>query len=71
MGDQQYLEVGEDALDLLRVPQVAKRLGISEASVWRLASSGELKSLKIGRARRVAPEDIAAYIAGLRQGASG
>jgi len=69
MRDQQYLEVGEEAPDLLRVPQVAERLGVSPKTVWRLVAAGEIESVKIGRARRIAPEDIAAYVAGLRQDA--
>lgn len=68
MGDQQYVEVGEEALDLLRVPEAARRMSLSARTVWRLIYSGELESVKIGRARRVAPDDVAAYIARLRRG---
>jgi excisionase family DNA binding protein len=64
---REYVEVGEEALGLLRVPEVAKRLAVSEVTVWRLIYSGELKSVKIGRARRIVPDDIAAYVAGLRE----
>jgi excisionase family DNA binding protein len=65
---REYVEVGEEALDLLRVRDVAKRLAVSEVTVWRLIRSGELESVKIGRSRRVAPAEVAAYVAGLRQG---
>lgn len=53
--------VGEDDTDLLRVPQVAKMLHVSEVTVWRLVGSGELESIKVGRSRRIAPEAVAAY----------
>lgn len=57
------IEVGEDGTELLKVPQVAKRLGVSEPTVWRLVGSGELESLKVGRSRRIAPASLEAYIA--------
>lgn len=66
-----YTDVGLDALDLLTVPQVADLLGVSPRTVRRLIYSAELKSVKIGTAVRVAPEDLAAYIAGLRQAEPG
>jgi excisionase family DNA binding protein len=50
--------VGEDDTDLLKVPQVAKMLSLSEVTVWRLIGSGVLESLKLGRSRRIAPEAV-------------
>jgi excisionase family DNA binding protein len=70
VSDPGYTDVGLDALRLLKVPQVATILGVSDKTVWRLVASGELPSVKIGQARRVVPEDLAAYIARLRRGAS-
>ena len=35
---------------LLKVPVVAERLGLGVARTWELVASGELPSLKIGRA---------------------
>jgi len=56
--------VGEDDTDLLKVPQVAKRLGVSEPTVWRLIGGGELESVVVGaRSRRVSPAAIDAYLA--------
>lgn len=56
-------EVGEDDNGLLRVPQVAKRLGVSQPTVWRLIKSGELDSIKVSaRSRRIAPEVVEAYL---------
>ena len=55
-------EVGEDGSGLLRVPQVAKMLGVSEPTVWRMLRSGELESIRVGaRSRRVSPEAVEAY----------
>jgi excisionase family DNA binding protein len=47
---------------LLSPEQVAHRLGVSPRSVRRLLGSGELPSVKIGGARRVAADDIVNYI---------
>lgn len=54
-------EVGENGTDLLKVPQVAKMLKVSEVTVWRLVGSGELESIKVGRSRRIDPEAVEAY----------
>lgn len=66
------VEVGEEALDLLTVPDVAVRLRLSKATIWRLIYAEEkepgtgLESVKVGRSRRVAPEAIVAYKERLR-----
>lgn len=61
-------DVGEEALDLLRVPDVALRMRLSKATIWRLIYEWEktggrdgLESIKVGRSRCVAPEWIDAY----------
>lgn len=74
------MEVGEEALYLLTVPEVATRLRLSEVTVWRLIRAWRenpgtgLESVKSGRSRRVPPEAVAAYKAKLleesRQGAA-
>jgi excisionase family DNA binding protein len=59
--------VGEDDTGLLKVPQVAKRLGVSEVTVWRLIRKGKtgdgdgLESIQVGRSRRVSPDVVEAY----------
>jgi excisionase family DNA binding protein len=53
--------VGEDDTGLLKVPQVAKKLGVSVPTVWRLVGSGELDSIKVGRSRRIDPDEVEAY----------
>ena len=56
-----------EATRLLRVPEVAKILGISEGDTRRKIYSGELVSIKIGkRAVRVAQADLEAFIASRR-----
>jgi excisionase family DNA binding protein len=52
----------ESELRLLRVRQVADRLGLGTSQVWEMISSGELDSLKIGAARRVRSDVVDAYI---------
>lgn len=54
--------VGEDDAGLLKVPQVAKMLGVSQPTVWRLIGRGELDSILVStRSRRVKPEAVEAY----------
>ena len=56
------------ALDLLQrktlmtVKEVMEVLRVSESTVKKKAASGELPSVKIGRARRFRPEDVYRYI---------
>jgi excisionase family DNA binding protein len=55
-------EVGEDGSGLLMVPQVARMLGVSEPTVWRMLRRGELESILVGaRSRRVSPEVVEEY----------
>ncbi len=49
-------------LALLTKRQAAERLGISERSVEREIREGRLRSLRIGKARRVDPRDLERYI---------
>lgn len=57
-----------DAMDgdsgrLLRIEAVAKRLSVSRSMAWKLIDSGVLRSVRIGRAVRVLPSDLEAYLA--------
>ena len=47
---------------LLKVPEVAQRLGISRAKVYELIAGGQLPSVKIGGCRRVRSRDLAAFV---------
>lgn len=62
-------DVGNEALDLLTVSEVATRLRLSIPTIRRLIRSGELESVKVGSARRVAPEAIIDYKKQLRESA--
>jgi excisionase family DNA binding protein len=52
----------------LRVPEAAAVLGIGRRSVWRLISTGELASVRLGgRSRRILRDDLDSYLASLRR----
>jgi len=55
--------IAEDQVRLLTVQQVADRLAISEREVYRMISTGELASFKLGRKRRVELAELARFIA--------
>lgn len=50
------------ARTLLTVEEAAEQLGIGRTSMYRLVSSGEIESVRIGRLRRVPKDAISAYI---------
>ena len=57
-----------DAVDggsdpLLRIEQIAELLSVSRSMAWKLIDSGALRSVRIGRAVRVRPADLEAYLA--------
>lgn len=54
----------------LTVAETADELRVSTRTVYNLLASGELKSLKIGRSRRILRSTVDAYLAALeRKGA--
>jgi excisionase family DNA binding protein len=58
-------DVGDEALKLYSVPEVARLLSLSKSTIWRLIAAGELESVKRGRSRRIAAEAVADYKASL------
>lgn len=62
-------ESGNDQQDglLLTVEETARRLRMGRTLVYRLISSGELESVKVGRLRRVPAECLPEYVAALRR----
>lgn len=48
---------------LLRLGEVAERLSISRSMAWKLIATRELRAVRIGRALRVRPADLEAYLA--------
>jgi len=47
---------------LLKVSEVADRLGLSQRKIWSLASEGALPKVRIGAAVRFDPRDVDALI---------
>jgi excisionase family DNA binding protein len=47
---------------LLRIDEVAERLAISRSMAWKIVTYGQLRAVRIGRAVRVRPADLEAYI---------
>jgi excisionase family DNA binding protein len=52
---------------LLTVEEAARSLRLGRTLVYRLISSGELESVKVGRLRRVPAECLPEYVATLRR----
>ncbi len=52
--------------NLLTVQQAAERLGVSFWTVYRLARSGQLASIRLGRRRLFAEEDLEKLIRATR-----
>ncbi len=48
--------------DLLRPPEVARKLALSVPTIYRLAQLGKLVCVKGGRAVRFRPADVDRYI---------
>lgn len=54
---------GHDEELLLTIPQVAKRLKVSDYRTYELARQGILRSVRLGKSVRVRPSDLDEYIA--------
>jgi excisionase family DNA binding protein len=50
---------------LLRPEEVAKALAIGRTAVFELIRTGELRSVKIGKSRRIPADAVVEYVAGL------
>jgi excisionase family DNA binding protein len=55
---------------LYTVPEAAAVLSLGDSKTWELISSGELESVRIGRARRIPRDALWRYVASLRTGDS-
>ncbi|MGE5764441.1 MAG: helix-turn-helix domain-containing protein [Mycobacterium leprae] len=51
---------------MYRPDEVAEIVGISRSKIYMLLASGELRSVAIGRSRRITREDLERYIERLR-----
>ena len=47
---------------LWSAPESAKALAISAKTLWRMTKDGQIPSVRIGRAVRYSPKDIAAWV---------
>jgi excisionase family DNA binding protein len=57
---------GAPAVAILATPEeAAKALRLGRSKVYELIETGELKSIKIGRSRRIRWNDLTAYVDGL------
>ncbi len=50
---------------LLRPEEAAKALGVGRSTVFELIRAGELRSVKIGKLRRIPSEAVRQYVEGL------
>ena len=50
---------------LLKIPEVMERLAVGQTKVYELMSTGELRSVKVGRSRRVPSDDLDRFMATL------
>ena len=62
------LVVDESALQLLSVAETARRLGVSNRTVWRLVHADPpiLASITVGRRRLIPATEVRAFIDGRR-----
>jgi excisionase family DNA binding protein len=49
---------------LLTVSEVAQALRVSNMTVYRLVSAGDLPALRVGRSVRLRPADVESYLSG-------
>ena len=56
-----------EPLLLYTVVRAAELLSVSQRAVERLVASGELKSVRVGRLRRIAASDLHAFVEDKRQ----
>lgn len=56
---------------LLRPSDAARALAISPRKLWELTNRGDVPAVRIGRAVRYAPSDLAEWIEAQRQGGRG
>lgn len=65
MPKQKYRPDPNSERDLYPIPDVAHRLGISEANVWQLVADGRIASVKLGRRRLVPRLALESFVASL------
>lgn len=66
VGAEDVAPQDDDVVHVLELDEVAARLRLSTRQVERLVADGELPVVRIGRAVRVDPDDLKAFIAARR-----
>ena len=51
---------------LINVEEAARRLGIGRSHIYRYIESGRLRSVRLGRSRRVSPRDLETFVDQIR-----
>jgi excisionase family DNA binding protein len=59
-----------DQGELITVQAAAERLAVSRWMIYRLICDQQVKSVRIGRCRRIVRQSLADYVAGLIDGAA-
>jgi excisionase family DNA binding protein len=62
--DESVAQVSRLARVALRPEEAADTLGISRAKLFELLAQGQIRSIKIGRARRVPLAELHSWVAG-------
>jgi excisionase family DNA binding protein len=61
----EIIETKDTGRLLLRPEEVAQALAIGRTAVFELIRTGELRSVKIGKSRRIPADAVVEYVAGL------
>lgn len=57
------LHVAEDDRPFFSQQSLARKLQVSDRMVRKLIETGQIRAYKVGRATRIAPEDVDSYLA--------
>jgi excisionase family DNA binding protein len=64
MSETTGFQTGSDAVGLrfATVSEVARRLRVSNMTVYRLVKAGQLPAVRVGRGYRIREEDVLSYL---------
>lgn len=57
-----YMETAVPTKLLISTEEAARTLGIGRTRMYELLRTGEVPSIKLGRSRRIRPEDLEEYV---------
>jgi excisionase family DNA binding protein len=60
-------QIGIEHAPLLTIGEAARRLAVSERSIWRIIAAGRLPVVRVGAAPRIDPGDLRRYIEARKQ----